>query len=68
MIHGVLRLIEFSMMMTRPASGTHNPAMPVIYFKRHGRLSMATVVTPPLKCGPLSQPSHVHTLVNAFAR
>lgn len=38
MIRNVLRLIEFSMMMTRPASGTHNPAMPAISLKRYARI------------------------------
>ena len=42
MIRNVLGLIEFSMMMTRPASGTHNPAMSAISLKRHAWLSIGT--------------------------
>ena len=45
MIRNVLGLIEFSMMMTRPASGTHNPAMSVISLKRYAWLSIGAAVT-----------------------
>lgn len=45
MIRNVLGLIEFSMMMTRPASGTHNPGMSAISLKRYAWLSIGAAVT-----------------------
>lgn len=44
MIRNVLRVIEFSMMVTKPASGGHNPAMSAISLKRYAWLSIAAAV------------------------
>ena len=50
MIRSVFRWVEFSMMMTRPASGTHNPAMSATSLKRYAWLSIgAATATSALK-------------------